>query len=88
MHQLNLELLEQLDVTCGWMLDSNVIVPNKEKLTSLLRKARTLLEEIQTPTTLNQKSAIRRNFTTRKPDDNFTEPYYWFCKVLSTSTDF
>jgi hypothetical protein len=54
LHQLNLELLEQLDVTCEWLLDSGFQIPNANKLKSLLSKANTLLTEIydERPSTL------------------------------------
>ena len=63
MHQLNLELLEQLDVTCGYLLDNGVQVPNEEHFLSLLTKAKALLSEIQaeTPKTLQyQKLADKK----------------------------
>jgi len=47
MHQLNLELLEQLDVACGWILDKHITIPNSEQIASLLVKAKALLKEIQ-----------------------------------------
>jgi hypothetical protein len=46
MHQLNLELLEQYGVLCNWILETNVPIPNKEKLSSLLGKTQTLLKEL------------------------------------------
>ncbi len=47
MHQLNIELLEQLNVTCSFILEHKVEIPNKDTLISLMSKAWTLLDEIQ-----------------------------------------
>lgn len=54
MHQLNFELLEQLNVTCQWIIANNFPIPDKEHMSSLLNKSFTLLNEIQasTPKTL------------------------------------
>jgi hypothetical protein len=30
-----LEVLEQLDAACGWMLNNNIIIPNSEHILSL-----------------------------------------------------
>ena len=65
MYQLNLELLEQLNVTCGWLLKNKINVPNKQSLVSLLIKSRTLLEEIYTSDEFLQ---------TKRTDEDFTEP--------------
>jgi hypothetical protein len=46
MHQLNYELLEQLNVACSYFLKNHIKMPNEEKIVSLLSKAMTLLEEI------------------------------------------
>ena len=75
MHQLNFELLEQLDVTCGYLLDNKVQVPNEELFLSLLIKCRSLLNEIEAgkPKIL-QYSAIRRKVTEKKSDEEVTEP--------------
>lgn len=48
LHQLNFELLEQLNVVCKWILDNHICVPNEEKMRSLLGKSLTLLNEIRT----------------------------------------
>jgi hypothetical protein len=42
-HQLNIELLEQLDISCGWLLDNHVQVPNTSTFCSLLTKAKAIL---------------------------------------------
>jgi hypothetical protein len=47
LHQLNSELLEQLNVICGWLLEHNIQIPNPQTLLSLLQKAKALLTEIQ-----------------------------------------
>ncbi len=47
MHQLNLELLEQLNVACNYLLSNNVLVPNRNTFASLLRKAWALMDEIK-----------------------------------------
>ena len=46
MHQLNLELLEQLDVVFQWIIKNDVLVPNREKLRSLLTKTHALIKEL------------------------------------------
>jgi hypothetical protein len=64
MHQLNLELLEQLAVTCDWLRNSGVRLPNASMFYSLLNKATTLIEEIQADkTNLIQYNASRRKVT-------------------------
>jgi hypothetical protein len=57
MHQLNLELLEQLDIACGWLIDNNIQVPNASTFCSLLNRAKALLNEIRadSPKTLVYK---------------------------------
>jgi hypothetical protein len=71
LHALNEELLEQLSVSCKWLLEHNALIPNAETLSSLLKKATALLSEIgaDKPKIL-QYQAIRRNFT---GDSNPTE---------------
>jgi hypothetical protein len=71
LHSLNLELFEQLNVICGWLIENNIPIPNPQALYSLLVKAKSLLSEIQSeePKIL-QYQAIRRNFT---EDDHPTE---------------
>jgi hypothetical protein len=73
MHQLNVELLEQLNVTCGWLLDNNIHPPNEKQFYHLLSKAKSILEELRAdkPTIL-QYQAIRRNFTDDNPNDHPT----------------
>lgn len=47
LHQLNFELLEQLNVTCQWMIDTHLCIPNEEKMRSLIGKSLILLNEIR-----------------------------------------
>jgi hypothetical protein len=66
MYQLNLELLEQLGVACGWLLDNKIPIPNRDTICSLLVKARMLLDEIYSPPFLQHRK--------RTPEDS-TEPF-------------
>jgi hypothetical protein len=76
MHQLNLELLEQLNVTCAWLIEHNIPIPNMQTLLSLLGKTRALLAEIQADEpSLLQYQAIRRKVTDSESDDKVTEPF-------------
>jgi hypothetical protein len=47
MHQLNYELMEQLNITCQWIVDSNIKIPNADCLCSLLGKSLALIAEVQ-----------------------------------------
>ena len=47
MYQLNIELLEQLAITCDWLRNSGVRLPNESAFYSLLTKTTSLLDEIQ-----------------------------------------
>jgi hypothetical protein len=51
MHQLNLELLEQLDIVFKWIAETDIPIPNKEKLATLLYKTKALLKELYAPST-------------------------------------
>lgn len=76
MHQLNLELLEQLGVFFQWVLDNKMTIPDRDKFDSLLHRTQALMNELyssNTPKTL-QYSSIRRKVTDRKSDDKVTEP--------------
>jgi len=75
MHQLNLELLEQLGVACSWLMEHNIPIPNASTLSSLLSKTMVVLAEIYSdmPKVL-QYSAIRRKVTDQKSDGEVTEP--------------
>ena len=50
LHQLNLELLEQLNIACGYFVDNNIPLPNLKTLYSLFQKAQSILNEIQADT--------------------------------------
>lgn len=66
MHQLNFELLEQLNVTCQWILDNKISIPNQEHLHALLCKSFALLNEIQNSAPrILQYQAIRRKLTAK-----------------------
>jgi hypothetical protein len=80
LHQLNFELLEQLNVACQWIIDSHLCIPNEEKMRSLIGKSLILLNEIQAdePKVLQyQKLADEKKqpFTTA---DKETEPFFGF----------
>jgi len=47
MHQLNIELLEQLAVACDYLVSNHVEVPNSNLFASLIHKAMTLLDDLQ-----------------------------------------
>lgn len=63
MHQLNMELLEQLAVTCEHLVSNHVEVPNSNIFTSLLNRAMTLLDELQAdePKTLQYRKLTDEN---------------------------
>jgi len=60
LHQLNIELLEQLDVVCKWLLSYDVPIPNPDTIRSLLTKAETLLNEIHSSDESLHEPRIRR----------------------------
>ncbi len=79
MHQLNLELLEQLNASCSWIREHNVPIPNAEALASLLNKALTLADEIQAdaPKILQYQVSGRKvtpNGINDGTDEEVTEP--------------
>jgi len=49
MHQLNLELLEQLGVFFQWVLDNKIAIPDKDKFESLLHRTQALMNELYSP---------------------------------------
>jgi hypothetical protein len=73
MHQLNFELLEELNVACKWLLQNKVEIPNREKFVSLLNKADSLIEELSLE---SPQFSIRRKVTNPKSDGEVTEPEY------------
>ena len=87
LHQLNLELLEQLNVISGWLVENDIPIPNPHILYSLLAKAKVLMNEIQSdkPKIL-QYQAIRRKVTEEKSDDKVTEPGF-VKNILSTNSE-
>ena len=76
LYGLNLELLEQLDVTCEWLIDNIPQIPNIDKLRSLLLKVDTLLTEIysDSPLFLQNSKVSDENLHDNKSDEDFTEP--------------
>jgi hypothetical protein len=75
MHQLNLELLEQLSVSCSWLMEHSVPIPNAETICSLLRKATILLSEIQAdqPTILQYRKLADETKQPPRTDGEVTE---------------
>jgi hypothetical protein len=65
MHQLNLEMLEQLHVTLSWIIERNIETPNTEKLIALISKSQSLLNEMNSssPAILQYRKLDRRIFT-------------------------
>jgi hypothetical protein len=76
MHQLNLELLEQLGIVCEWILANNIPVPNREKFNSLLRKTHALAQELylSSPKTIQYRKISDESLQGDKSDKEFTEP--------------
>ena len=85
MHQLNLELLEQFNVFSKWLLQTDVMIPNRDKLNGLLRKVSVLAEELyikhptkvymmKIPTDSYPDNVIRRKKTGWDSDGEKTEP--------------
>jgi hypothetical protein len=77
MHQLNYELIEQLNMTVQWILDSNIRPPNERLLSSLLTKSLSLIAEVNadSPKTLvYQKHHPTKFHNQNLPDEDFKEP--------------
>jgi len=80
LHQLNLELLETLELSLLWLKSYtdkyDIPIPKRHIITSLLTKTSNLLNEIgsKTPYKTLRETGIRRFFTARKSDKDFTEP--------------
>ena len=74
MHQLNYELLEELNATAQWILDNKIDTPNQNQLRSLLGKSLILITEIQAdePKTL-QYSISRRKVTDYRKENGTDE---------------
>ena len=81
LHELNVELLEQLDVACAWLIDNHVQVPNESVFYSLLFKSKALLEEMQTdePAIIQYSCISRRKVTAlgekHGTDEEVPEPH-------------
>lgn len=75
MHQLNFELIEQLNIACQFIVDNNVSIPNELLLRSLVGKSLSLIAEMQAKESKTlQYSAIRRKVTKPQSDGEVTEP--------------
>ena len=80
-------MFEQLNVACQWILDNHIQIPNEEHLHSLLSKATALLNTLQAdePRIIQYGKLPNDNLQHRKPNKEFTEPYYWFCQLMAAS---
>lgn len=77
MYQLNLELLEQYEVLCKWVTETNLPIPNSEKLRSLLNKTHVLLKELycsNSPKTLQYLKLADEKKQNYRTDDKEPEP--------------
>ena len=77
LHQLNLELLEQLSVACGFLTENKVPIPNEGTFVSLLKKATTLLSEIYSEpssTMLVVTKPADETLQRKRTDEDLTEP--------------
>lgn len=77
MHQLNLELLEQLGVFLEWILKNNKVIPDRERFESLLHKTQALMKELylsSTPRILQYRTLSDESKQPRKSDGEVTEP--------------
>jgi hypothetical protein len=76
MHQLNMELLEQLSIACDYLLKSAVAVPNANLFASLLNKAMALLNEIQSdsPNILQYQKVADEKKHSDEADGKVTAP--------------
>jgi hypothetical protein len=76
MHQLNYELLEQLNVACGYLRENKLSLPNGEKFANLLSKAMALLAEIQAkaPKMLQYQKLADERKQHFRTDGEVTEP--------------
>jgi hypothetical protein len=80
LHQLNFELLEQLNVSCQYIVDNKIEISNERHLRSLLNKSMALVNELDgdQPKIL-QYSISRRKVTDSEEfngtDEEVTEPF-------------
>jgi hypothetical protein len=79
LHQLNLELLEQLHVAMLWIAEHKIPLPNPDVLNSLFLKSKSLLNEIQSnEPEFIQYTISRRKVTTFRTDEEVPEPNFLF----------
>jgi hypothetical protein len=71
MYQLNVELLEQLAITCDFIKRNKIPVPNEETFNSLLNKTTTLIDEIQADELITLQYSVNRH---NPSDDSYHEP--------------
>ncbi|HEX9262595.1 MAG TPA: hypothetical protein VF893_08730 [Candidatus Bathyarchaeia archaeon] len=78
MHQLNLEMLEQLDVIFKCIIESDIPIPNSEKIISLLSRNQALLQELYSgsPAILTYQKLSRRKVTPFRTDEDVPEPNF------------
>lgn len=67
MYQLNTELLEQLSVVFDFLKKSDIHLPNESTFNSLLNKAMTLLDEMQS----DKPKILQYNVSRRKVTDTY-----------------
>jgi hypothetical protein len=73
-----MELLEQISIACDYLLKSDVTIPNGNVLASLLNKAMTILNEIQSdsPTILQYQKLTDEKKQSPRTDEEGTVPYF------------
>jgi hypothetical protein len=76
LHQLNLELLEQLNVVFDYLLNNHVPLPNPQLIYSLLTRAKSILAEIQAdePKILMYSKLADEKKQPYRTDEEGTEP--------------
>ena len=80
LHQLNLEMLEQMGVIYDWIIKNDLPIPNRDKLFSLLGKHNALLKELYNGTpkiiqyTALSKRKVTDNYQTDETNGEVTEP--------------
>lgn len=76
MHELNLELIQELELACKWILENKIRPPNRKNLVSILNKIDVLLHEIYSTPKMQYIKEIEPTdeFLHRKrTDEDFTE---------------
>jgi hypothetical protein len=84
MHQLHIEMLEQLDVIFTYIIENDLQIPNKDKLFSLLSKNHALLNELCSSNSLRIIQYRKLSDGRKHIDDSDTEvtvPYTPLYKV-------